>query len=511
MRSFHSAGIWRQDGLDILIARHAAARAGALALADDAEQLTWAQCHERMRSVAAGLVSRGVRPGEVVAIRKRNSADHVVILLAVAAAGAVAYEVPPDASTAQVAECVERTGAVALFSDAQASQAEMRALSGPAIAALAGREVAGDPRAPLPGSDPDAVALLLGTSGTTGTPKIVMRTANASLAMARNVTSRTHVGADDIILVGAPLAGGIGYFNGVCTMAEHGCTLLLPPSYAPDSLFAMFARHRVTALPTVPTIMRRMVQSAHAASADTASLRIVQSGGSYLHADTAALIEARFGCRVISAYGAVDLGTPTMVDVERDTAQDRHETVGRRYEDPLCELAILDEAGRPVPDGVVGEVAMRGPNTALGYFGDDAATHQLFDGQGWGHFGDLGVIDERGNLRIVGRVKEIINRGGKKLSIEEIEGHVRGFPGVRDVAAVGYDDPDLGERCAAVVVCEPWLKLTLDQLRSFLAQRDIPRRLWPERVELIGELPLSPQGKVRRRELRDRLDEQIRC
>jgi non-ribosomal peptide synthetase component E (peptide arylation enzyme) len=151
---------------------------------------------------------------------------------------------------------------------------------------------------------------------------------------------------------------------------------------------------------------------------------------------------------------------------------------------------------------------MRGPNTALGYFEDAAATAALFDEHGWGHFGDLGRIDADGYLRIVGRLKEIINRGGKKLSIDEIEGHVRGFPGLRDVAAVGYADPDLGERCAVVVVTEPWLKLTVGKLRAYLGQRRVPKALWPERVATIDELPLSPQGKVRRRELREMLERQ---
>ena len=511
MRSFYAAGIWKRAGLEALVAGHARATPGKLAFADELGELTWEQFDERVRATGAGLRDAGVDPGAVVAIRMANSVDHAVIVFAIAAAGGVAFELPPDASPEQVAGGLRRTAAVALFSDARPTTAEVSALQGPALLCRAAADVCGDPASPLPGSDPDAVALLLGTSGTTGTPKIVMRTANATLAMARNVTTRTHVGPDDVVLVGAPLAGGIGYINGLCTAAEHGCAVILPRTYTAAALLAMLTRYRATVLPTVPTIMRRMAEAPEAAGVDTSSLRVVQSGGSYLHAQTAALIESRFACRVVSAYGAVDLGTPAMVDALTDTAEHRRETVGPRYADPLCELAILGDAGMPVPDGEAGEVVMRGPNTALGYFEDPAATAVLFDARGWGHFGDLGLIDDDGYLRIVGRLKEIIIRGGKKLSIEEIEGHVRDCPGVRDVAVVGYDDPDLGERCAAVVVCEPSRTLTVATLRAFLAERQVPKMLWPERVELIDELPLSPQGKIRRRELRERIAERAPC
>lgn len=507
MASYYACGIWDPRGLDALIADQARARPDRLALADGSTELRWSELVERARTFGAGLVAAGVRPGAVVAVRMANSVDHAVIVYGIAAAGAVAFELPPDSTPAQVAGSLVRTHAVALLADAEPTVAELEALSAPALVAresAALRAAGAVADVELPGQHPDAVALLAGTSGTTGTPKIVMRTANATLAMARNVVSRTGVDADDVVLIAAPLSGGIGYINGLCTAADRGAALLLPHANDPATLFAFIARHRATALQTVPTILRRMVQSDAAENADVTSLQLIQSGGAYLHAHTAAQLEARFDCHVISAYGAVDLGTPSMVDAHGDTAQHRHDTVGRGF--PESELALLDDAGRRVPDGEIGEVVMRGPNTALGYYKDQEATRALFDDAGWGHFGDLGRIDEEGYLRIVGRVKEIINRGGKKLSIDEIEGHVRGFPGLRDVAAVGYADPDLGERIAAIVVTEPWLKLTLGQLAAYLAQRRVPKTLWPERIETVAELPLSPQGKVRRRELRAELE-----
>jgi acyl-CoA synthetase (AMP-forming)/AMP-acid ligase II len=507
--AYHAHGIWTDSGYDQLIARNAARHPDKVALVGDGETLTWQQLDERTRALATGLRDRGVGPGAVVAARIGNSVDHAVIVYGVAAAGAVLFELPPDSTPVQVEQALVRTSAVALFSDAPPTAAEVTALSSPALAARTATELSAVQAAPLsdlPGQDPDAIALLIGTSGTTGTPKIVLRTANCALAMIRDVNSRTGVGADDVVLVAAPLSGGIGYFNGLCTLAETGCTLLVSGSLAVDGLLALVARHRATVIQTVPTILLRL--SAAAANArpgtvHTDSLRVVQAGGSYLHPQTAGMIEDRFGCHVISAYGAVDLGTPAMVAAEDDTAAHRQETVGKAYDSPSV-FAILDDAGRPLPDGEIGEVVMRGPNTALGYYEDAEATRTLFDDNGWGHFGDLGRVDEDGYLRIVGRLKEIINRGGKKISVNEVEDQVRAMAGLADVVAVGYPDAELGERCAVVVVAEePDTTILLHNLRAHLTDRGVPKHMWPELVVQLDELPLSPQGKVRRRELKE--------
>lgn len=501
--AYYANGIWTRDGLDALVARHAAEHPDKLAVVGDDEALTWGELNDRVRRLATGLRDRGVSAGDVVGARMGNSLDHVVVVYALAAAGAVLFELPPDSTPVQVEQALARTRAVGLFSDAPISDAERAALSGPALAARRATELAADAAADdLPGQDPDAIALLIGTSGTTGTPKIVLRTANCALAMIRDVNSRTGAGADDVVLVAAPLSGGIGYFNGLCTLAETGCTLLVPASLQVDGLLAMAARHRATVIQTVPTILLRL----GAATTDATKLdrlRVVQSGGAYLHPQTAAAIEERFGCRVISAYGAVDLGTPAMVAAEGDTAEHRRETVGKAYDSPSA-FAILDPDGEPVPDGESGEVVMRGPNTALGYYEDPEATAALFDANGWGHFGDLGRVDADGYLRIVGRLKEIINRGGKKISVNEVEDHVRTLAALADVVALGYPDPELGERCAVVVVPrEAGATVTLDDLRAHLTERGVPKHMWPELVVTLDELPLSPQGKVRRRELKE--------
>jgi cyclohexanecarboxylate-CoA ligase len=205
---------------------------------------------------------------------------------------------------------------------------------------------------------------------------------------------------------------------------------------------------------------------------------------------------------VIVVYGAIDVGAPTMVSID-DPPEYRHTTLGRVVDG--AELAIVGTGGEHLGAGEVGEVAMRGPDLALGYFADDQATSSVFDATGWGRLGDLGIIDAHGYLRLVGRVKEIINRGGKKISIAEVETAVSAVAGVRDVAAVGYPDADLGERCGVFVVTDPATVLDLESLRERLTRLDVPKTLWPERVECVQSLPVSGSGKVNRDELRRRL------
>jgi non-ribosomal peptide synthetase component E (peptide arylation enzyme) len=229
---------------------------------------------------------------------------------------------------------------------------------------------------------------------------------------------------------------------------------------------------------------------------------VIQTGGAFLSAEVARSLERAFGCTVTVVYGAIDVGAPAMVAID-DPVELRHTTLGRVVDG--AELAIADPAGNHLAPGEVGEVVMRGPDLGLGYFADDDATAAVYDAGGWGHMGDLGTVDEDGYLRLVGRVKEIINRGGKKISIAEVEAALAAVPGVRDVAALSYPDPDLGERCAAFVIIEPGVQLDLAGLRKELTALRVAKTLWPERVRSIDAFPVAGSGKVNRDALRERL------
>ena len=502
---YYAAGLWG-EGCDRLLAAHAAAAPDRAACTDGKRSLTYAELDRGSRSLAAALRRRGLRAGDVVLVQMANSTAHVLVLYGLAAAGLVAYELPTDTSAARAAAAAMRTQATALVADRPAAALVDvgHALAAPALVVGGGADLdrltAGPEAGALPGQDPDAVSTLIGTSGTTGTPKIVMRTANGSLAMARSVIAHSGLSGADTLLVAAPLQGGVGWINAIGSVALSGCSLVIAPDLAPETLLALIRRCAVTRIATLPTIATRMLSSPAFTAADVASVQVLQTGGAFLAPEIARSLERGFGCRVIVVYGAIDVGAPTMVSAE-DSDERRHTTLGR-----VCagaELAIVGPGGDHLSAGETGEVAMRGPDTALGYFADDAATATVFDADGWGRMGDLGTVDEAGYLRLVGRVKEIVNRGGRKISIAEVEAAVAAVEGIHEVAAVGYPDPDLGERCAVFVVGDPGLGL--EALRERLTRLGVPKSIWPERVEAIAALPVSGSGKVDRDALRRRL------
>jgi non-ribosomal peptide synthetase component E (peptide arylation enzyme) len=511
-RSYYDAGYWEPLGMLDHFARHAARTPDKVAFGDGATELTFAELVDRTTSLGGSLLDAGLEPGDIVLVRLHNSVDYVVALIGLAAAGLVAYHVAADTNSPGLISGIRRTEARAAIVEQPLAAEEREPLSAPALvittdvdgeATLPFADLFGAPRTDLPPQDPDAVANLIPTSGTTGTPKLVMRSVNCSLAMARSLTERGMLSGDDTLLIGAPLSGGVGFFNGIGVGALTGCTTIVAPDLKPESMLALAARTRATRIATLPTVVTRMATSEALGEVDLSALRGVQTGGAFLRPEMGLKIERDLGCKLTIIFGSVDVGSVTMTSFEEPDPERRFGTVGKLLSG--AEGAVVDPAGNPLPPGEVGEIVMRGPDTAFGYFDDPEATAKVFDDAGWGHFGDLAVFDDAGNARIVGRLKEIINRGGRKISVLEVETAVGEWDLIRDVAAVGYPDDDLGERCAVFVVTQDGSEVDLAQLRLHLEAHGTGKWMWPERIVCVDALPVSQSGKVKRDELRARL------
>jgi acyl-CoA synthetase (AMP-forming)/AMP-acid ligase II len=506
---YYERGLWTGRDLWRVALANALARPAAEAYRDATERMTFADLVERAVAFACALRDRGVGEGDVVAVRLPNWVEYAVTRFAVSAVGGVLLSLPPGTDPREAAALLGRVAAKVLVTckpeDAVATRSmpeEFRLVSVRTdVAGAEGLHALDAPGEPPPGGDPDAVDLLMGTSGTTGTPKIVMRTPNSFLAMSRAVVRRIDLGPEDTLLVGAPIAQGIGYNHGIVNAAEAGCRVVMLDDLKAAAMLETIERERVTTLVSVPTLAIRMLAAPELGHTDTTSLRCYQSGGAFLPADTAREMEDRTGCRVLIMYGSMDVGIPTMTSPFSDDARARHETVGRAVDG--VEFRIVDPDGGDVEPGQPGEIVMRGANTALGYFDDPEATARTFDEDGWGHLGDLGSLDERGYLRVTGRIKEVIIRGGHNISAVEVEEVALRHPRVAEAAAVGVADAELGERCALFVVPTAGPALTLEDVLGHYEREGVPKQRWPERLVLLDRLPTDSQGKIRRQELRD--------
>jgi acyl-CoA synthetase (AMP-forming)/AMP-acid ligase II len=507
---FYSSGVWAEHDLWALLQRRAATHHSREAFGDLSQRLTFGDLADWSADVAHGLQGYAISGGDVVAVSLPNWVEFIVMRYAISALGAVMLSIPIDTEPRRLADLLRGTGAKVLVIDRPVMDNAVESLTGPRLLVsvrthlpgAVGLEKINGPGSSLPGGDPDAVDLLIGTSGTTGTPKIVMRTPNCYLAMARAGVSRLGLNDNDTLLCTVPIAQAMGYMNGILNAAVAGHRVVFLARLSADGILEAIERERITTLVTVPTLAIRMLASPARLLTDTSSLRTFQSGGATVPQDIALAVEQQFDCRVFIMYGSLDVGMCTTTRLtDPDTA--RLGTVGTPVDG--VETRLLKPDGTAAKRGEQGEVVIRGATAAVGYFRDPVATRSVFDSSGWGHMGDLGVVDDAGYLRVVGRLKDVIIRGGLNISAAEVESAVRRHPDVLDVAAVGYPDTELGERCAAFVVPAAGRTPDLTSVVSFLADEGVSKHFWPERLVLLQELPMDSQGKVRKRLLSDQL------
>jgi non-ribosomal peptide synthetase component E (peptide arylation enzyme) len=274
----------------------------------------------------------------------------------------------------------------------------------------------------------------------------------------------------------------------------RGARVVLSTSARPDDILALAERERVTHLELVPALLIRCNNSTSISTRDLSSLRVINTGGQKLQPEVKRRAEGLIpSCRVQEVFGMAE-GLLCFVRLD-DPADVRYETVGR----PVCqddELLLVGEDGHPVADGEVGELLVRGPYTLRGYYGVPEYNARTFTPDGFYRSGDLMRRHPSGNYIVEGRKKDLINRGGEKISAEEVENLILSHPAVLNVACVPMPDPVLGERMCAFAILRAGQTLTLDELVAFLADKGLARFKLPERLELVDDLPLSKFGKV---------------
>ncbi|MEK7209914.1 MAG: AMP-binding protein, partial [Candidatus Binatota bacterium] len=348
--------------------------------------------------------------------------------------------------------------------------------------------------------DPEDPSLFQLSGGTTGAPKLIPRTHNDYVYNSKMAASVTGVGPDKILLDVLPLAHNLPLAcPGLQGFLLHGGKVVLANTTRGEDIFPLIERYRVTHIHVVPALLIRWINDPLIKKSDLSSLEVIQSGGQRLQPEvrrrTKELIP---GVTVQENFGMAE-GMLMFVRLD-DPEEVRMATVGRPIS-PDDEVRLVDEEDHEVAPGEVGEFLARGPYTLRGYYGVPEYNARAFTTDGFYRSGDLMRRHPSGNYLVEGRKKDLINRGGEKISAEEIENLILTHPAAQNVACVPMPDPILGERMCACVILRRGRTLTLEELVAFLTKEEIAKHKLPERLEIMDYFPLSPFGKVSKKDL----------
>ncbi|HWH01972.1 MAG TPA: AMP-binding protein [Pilimelia sp.] len=500
---YRRAGYWQGRTLGGLLREWSARHAARTALVAGDDRWTYAELDERVDRLAAGLHRIGLRPGDRVVVHLPNVPEFVVLCFALFRLGAAPVLALPAHRSSEISYLCTTSGAVAYVAPRTHAGFDYRALAAEVRRSVATlrhvltveelSELAPAESAALPEPEPGSVALFLLSGGTTGLPKLIPRTHDDYAYNVRASAEVCQLDTTTVYLAALPAAHNFALgCPGVLGTLGAGGTVVLAPSPSPPDAFPLIERERVTVTALVPPLAMLWIEAAGVARRDLSSLRMLQVGGAKLAPQVAAQVRPRLGCRLQQVYGMAE-GLLCFTRPE-DPDEIVLNTQGRPMS-PADEVRIVDPDGADVPPGEVGELLTRGPYTLRGYYRAAAHNARAFTADGFYRTGDLVRATPSGHLVVTGRAKDVINRGGEKISAVEVEGHLLAHPDVLDAALVGMPDPMLGERgCAYVVPRTPGL--TLAAVNDFLRTRGLADYKLPDRLEVIERLPGTGVGKV---------------
>ena len=474
--------------------------------------------HGGLRALAAGttaaLNAMGIGRNDRVAIVLPNGPEMAAAFIAVAS-GATTAPLNPAYRADEFSFYLADLGARALVVRQGVDSPARAAAAGagiPVIELIPGESAAGEftlrPQTPLAGAparpgaaQADDIALVLHTSGTTSRPKIVPLSQRNVTASAHNIATTLALTADDACLNIMPLFHIHGLIAAVLASVAAGGSVCCPPGFNAFRFFAWFAQARPSWYTAVPTMHQALLPLA-ARNRDVIAagrLRLVRSSSASLPPPVMTELEAAFGVPVIEAYGM----TEAAHQMASNPLPPRPRFAGSVGLAAGPQIGIMDEHGSLLPAGAIGEVVIRGPNVTAGYENNPSANASAFTA-GWFRTGDQGALDAQGYLRLTGRLKEIINRGGEKVSPLEVDAVLMEHPAVQQVVTFGMPHPKLGEEVAAAVVLRAGHRLDERSLRDFAGARLAPFKV-PRLVVFLAEIPKGATGKLQRIGLADRL------
>ncbi|MCG6876224.1 MAG: AMP-binding protein [Betaproteobacteria bacterium] len=348
--------------------------------------------------------------------------------------------------------------------------------------------------------DPTDPAMFQLSGGTTGIPKLIPRTHNDYAYNSKTAADVCGVTGDTVMLIALPIAHNLPLAcPGIQGAFFKGGSAVLSLTTRPKEVFGLIQKQRATHLKVVPAFLIRLINEPSIGEYDLSSLRLIQSGGQRMQPEVRLRTHRLFPTAFVQENFGMSEGLLMFVRWD-DPEEVKLETCGR----PICpddEVKLIDDEWREVPAGEVGELACRGPYTLRGYFGVPEYNARQFAPDGFFRTGDLMRLHPSGNYVVEGRGKDLINRGGEKISAEEVENLILMHPAVENIACVPMPDPNLGEKMCAFVVLREGHSLTLNELTAFLMDKEIAKFKLPERLEIVPDLPVSTFGKVSKKAL----------
>jgi cyclohexanecarboxylate-CoA ligase len=528
-----ASGWWRDRTLVDDLLDHAAERPDKLAIVSHhamaaTETLTYAELATIVDRYAAVLLELGVRPGEAVSFQLPNWWQFAALHLACARIGAVTNAIMPILRRREVGFICRRLASRVLITagtfrgfDHAAMAVEIAAESDSLDHVLV---VGADPGVELPAGarllddladrvdpvdpqrldalrpHPDGADQIGFTSGTTGEPKGAVHTWNTVYAGMRPSYDAAQLSSEDVVLAFSPLPHTVGFYYGVTMPVLYGMTVVYQDLWDPAVALALIAEYQVSWTMAAPTFVTDLCVAADPAGPSTASLTRISSAGAPIPPSLVKRVHDRLGARLLAVWGMTEVGAVTSTTLRDDPMRAANSDGGAMA---WNDLAVVDEAGDPLPVGTVGRLLVRGASLLVGYHRRPDLFAASTDA-GWFDTGDLARIDEQGYIRISGRAKDLVIRGGENVPVVEVEGELTRHPGIRDVAVVGAPDERLGERAVAVIVpTDPSTPPTLDDVRAHLRDAGMATHFWPEHLLVVDALPRTPTGKVQKFVLRD--------
>ena len=520
---YRAKGYWQDRSLRDEFADMFRKFAPRVFVVDGDRQYSYAEVDRLSDRLALNLLELGLRPLDAVVLTLPNVAEFIILYFALQKMGAIPIaaivthrygEVSQFVRIAAAAACVypESQGDFQFGPMIKRVQAESPSMKFAIVLGKAGPGehsltdlIAREPKLPLSELagiklDPTDPCIYQLSGGTTGIPKLIPRTHNDYAYNSKTAAPVCEVGADSVLLPVIPIAHNLALAcPGIQGYAFNGGKVVVAASARPEEMFALIQRHRVTHIKVVPALLIRLINSPEIGRYDLSSLKVIQSGGQRMQPE----VRIRTKQLIPSVWVQENFGMSEgmLFFVRRgDPEEVMLETCGR----PICpddEVRLVDDDGKDVAPGEVGELICRGAYTLRGYLRVPEYNAKQFTPDGFYCSGDLMRLHPSGNYVVEGRKKDLINRGGEKISAEEIENLILMHPAVQNVACVAMPDPAMGEKTCACVIPRAGRTLTLKELTAFLATKEIARFKLPERLELMNEFPLSTFGKVSKKSL----------